>query len=89
MNGEYVKRMDISELHSRITKHIEAYEPDFYRDTYSQRNYEYNAKIIRELQTRMKRMDEYIELTKSLYGEASIRPDLLVNAKMKIETEAE
>ena len=89
MNGEYVKRMEISELHSRIAKYLEEYEWDFYREIYSQRDYEYNTKIIRELQTRMKRMDEYIDLTKSLYGEASIRLDLLVNAKMKIETEAE
>ncbi len=89
MNGEYVKRMEISELHSRIAKYLEEYERDFYREIYSQRDYEYNTKIICELQTRMKRMDEYIDLTKSLYGEASIRPDLLVNAKMKIETEAE
>ena len=89
MNGEYVKRMEISELHSRIAKYLEEYERDFYREIYSQRDYECNTKIICELQTRMKRMDEYIDLTKSLYGEASIRPDLLVNAKMKIETEAE
>lgn len=37
----------------------------------------------------MKRFDEYIPLTKSLYGEASIRKDLLINPKMKIETEAD
>jgi hypothetical protein len=37
----------------------------------------------------MKRFDEYISLTKSLYGESSIRRDLLTNPKMKIETEEE
>ena len=37
----------------------------------------------------MKRFDEYTSLTKSLYGEAQVRKDLLVNPKMKIETETE
>jgi len=37
----------------------------------------------------MKRFDEFVELTQSLYGEAAIRKDLLVNPKMKIETESD
>ncbi len=89
MNGEYIKRMEIGELHTRLAKYLEEYEEDFYRNTFSQKDYEYNTRIIRELQTRMKKFDEYIGLTTSLYGEAKIRKDLLVNAKMKIESEAE
>jgi nondiscriminating glutamyl-tRNA synthetase len=89
MNGEYIKRMEIGELHSRLAKYLEEYETDFYCDTFSQKDYEYNTRIIKELQTRMKRFDEYIDLTKSLYSEAKIRKDLLINPKMKIETETE
>lgn len=89
MNGEYIKRMEIGELHTRLAKYLEEYEEDFYRNTFSQKDYEYNTRIIRELQTRMKKFDEYIGLTTSLYGEAKVRKDLLVNAKMKIESEAE
>lgn len=89
MNGEYIKRMKIGELHARLAKYLEEYEEDFYRHTFSQRDYEYNTRIIHELQTRMKRFDEYTSLTKSLYGEAQVRKDLLVNPKMKIETETE
>ena len=89
MNGEYIKRMEISELHTRLARYLEEYEIDFYRNTFSQKDYQYDTKIIHELQTRMKKFDEYIDLTKSLYGEAPIRKDLLTNAKMKIETEAE
>ena len=37
----------------------------------------------------MKRFNEFVELTQSLYGEAAIRKDLLVNPKMKIETESD
>ena len=87
MNGEYVKRMEIGELHSRLAKYLEEYESEFYANTFSQKDYEFNARIIRELQTRMKKFDEFIELTKFLYGSTNVRKDLLVNPKMKIETE--
>jgi glutamyl/glutaminyl-tRNA synthetase len=86
MNGEYIKRMDIGELHSRIAKFLEEYEGEFYREVFSQRDYEYNTRVIMELQTRLKRFDEYISLTTSLYGEAPIRPELMINPKMKIDT---
>ena len=37
----------------------------------------------------MKRFDEYIELTRFLYCTTSVRKDLLINPKMKIETESD
>jgi glutamyl/glutaminyl-tRNA synthetase len=86
MNGEYIKRMDIGELHSRIAKFLEEYEGDFYREVFSQRDYGYNTRVITELQTRLKRFDEYISLTTALYGDAPIRPELMINPKMKIDT---
>ena len=89
MNGEYIKRMPIWELHTRIAQFLEKYEEAFYTHTFSQKNYDYNAKIISEIQTRLKRFDEYISLTHSLYGEAVVRKDLLINPKMKIESEAD
>ena len=89
MNGEYIKRMEIPDLHTRLARYLEEYEGEFYTTVFSEKDYQYNTKIIHELQTRMKKFDEYIDLTKSLYGEASIRKDLLINPKMKIETEAE
>jgi hypothetical protein len=89
MNGEYIKRMDIGILHSKLTEYLEKYEDTFYKEIFSQKEYTFNEKIIRELQTRMKRFDEYIDLTKSLYGTSQVRKDLLVNAKMKIESESE
>lgn len=52
-------------------------------------NYNFNAKIIQELKPRMRRFNEFIELTKFLYGETEVRRDLLVNEKMKIENEAD
>lgn len=89
MNGEYIKRLELEELQARLTKYLEQYEGEFYTTVFSQNDAVHNAKIIRELQTRMKRFDEYIELTKFLYNEPPIRRDLLTNPKMKIETEAD
>ncbi len=34
----------------------------------------------------MKRFEEYVSLTTCLYGDAQMRPELIVNPKMKIET---
>jgi glutamyl/glutaminyl-tRNA synthetase len=87
MNGEYIKKMEIGELHTRLASYLEEYEPDFYLTTFSQRDYAYNTRIIRELQTRMKRFEEFISLTSYLYGDSAIRRDLLANPKMKIESE--
>lgn len=89
MNGEYIKRMELWELHTRLAKYLEQYEGEFYSSIFSQKDYHFNARIIAELQTRMKRFDEFMELTRHLYGEANIRKDLLVNPKMKIETESD
>jgi glutamyl-tRNA synthetase len=86
MNGEYIKRMETWELHTRLAKYLKEYEVDFYRDIFSQKDYDYNTRVMSELQGRMKRFEEYIPLTLSFYGEAQIRTDLLINPKMKIET---
>lgn len=86
MNGEYIKRMEIWDLHTRLSKYLKEYNLDFYQNIFSQKDYSYNTRIISELQTRMKRFDEYITLTSCLYGDSVIRTDLLINQKMKIET---
>jgi nondiscriminating glutamyl-tRNA synthetase len=86
MNGEYIKRLPLEDLHTRVVEYLEKYAPEFYASTFSQAEYAFNTRILRELQTRMKRFDEYIELTKFLYGTCNIRTDLLINPKMKIET---
>jgi nondiscriminating glutamyl-tRNA synthetase len=86
MNGEYIKRMELGELHSRLAKYLEEHEATFYKDVFSQKNYDFNAKIIKELQTRMRRFDEFISLTQFMYHDAQFRPELMMNPKMKIET---
>ncbi len=86
MNGEYIKRMNLGDLHARLVKYLETYEGDFYKNTFSQKNYDFNEKIIKELQTRMKRFDEFVTLTRFFYGDITQRPELMVNPKMKIES---
>ncbi len=86
MNSEYIKRMEIGELHSRLAKYLEQYEAVFYQTIFATRDYSYNARIIAELQGRMKRFDEFITLTSMIYGDAQVRADLLISVKMKIET---
>ena len=85
MNGEYIKRMEIGELHARLVKYLEEHESDFYTHIFSQKNYDFNTRIIHELQTRMKRFDEFISLTQCFYNDIKIRPELMMNPKMKIE----
>lgn len=86
MNGEYIKRLPLAELHERIARYLETYEKDFYENVFSKQDFTYNAKIISELQGRMKRLGEYIWFTDFFYNDVKIRTDLLVNPKMKIET---
>ncbi len=86
MNGEYIKRMEIWKLHTKLATYLEKYEIDFYSDIFSKKEYTYNTRIIQELQGRMKRFDEFITLTTCLYGDSKINRDLLINPKMKIET---
>jgi glutamyl/glutaminyl-tRNA synthetase len=88
MNGEYIKRMEIGELHTRLVVFLEQYASDFYQNVFSKQSYHTNTKILMELQSRMKRFDEFIGLTESFYSEpiyvlAHIQ-ELLVNEKMKI-----
>lgn len=86
MNGEYIKKMEIAELHEKLAQFLKRYEKDFYESIFSQKDFDYNTKIIVEVQGRMKRFEEFRELTSFIYGEASVRKDLLVNPKMKIES---
>ncbi len=89
MNGEYIKKLPVPDLHTRLSDYLEKYESEFYLLVFSQAGYTFNTKIIAELQTRMKRFEEFRELTTFLYSDAKTRKDLLANPKMKIESEEE
>ncbi len=86
MNGEYITRLTDEDLHSRLVEYLKQYDPEWYAETFSQRNWDYNAKVIAETKLRLKRFDEFRELTECFYGDTSTRTDLLVNPKMKISS---
>jgi len=50
MNGEYIKRMEIGELHERLAAYLKTYPLEFYSSIFSQKDYDFNTKIIREIQ---------------------------------------
>ena len=88
MNGEYIKNLPHAELHDRLSVYLKEYASDFYENIFSKAEFTLNSKIINELSLRMKRFEEYIELSKIFYtSEVDVRKDLLVNPKMKIENE--
>lgn len=86
MNGEYIKALSTEELHTKLSIYLHKYENEFFTTVYSKADWSMNEKILNELKGRMKRFNEYRELTKFFYGAAQIRTDLLVNPKMKIES---
>lgn len=89
MNGEYIKKLPLDDLYTRLEKFLQKYETEFFENTFSKFPREFNEKILSELKTRLKRFDEFRELTTFFYSEPKIAKDLLVNPKMKIATEAE
>ena len=89
MNSEHIKRLPISDLHEVIAGYLKEYQSEFYEKVFSQADYEYNSKIIAELQTRMKRFEEYEELTWVFYKDVPVNRALLIHTKMKIETESD
>jgi glutamyl/glutaminyl-tRNA synthetase len=86
MNTQYITALSNAELLARLTTYLEQYYLDFYASVFVPAGPVKNLAIVSELRTRLKRLSEYPELTGFLYGEAALRPELLVNAKMKIET---
>jgi glutamyl-tRNA synthetase len=86
MNAQYITALSNTELFTRLTAYLEQYHSDFYTSVFVPAGSAKNLAIVSELRTRLKRLSEYPELTGFLYGSAALRPELLVNAKMKIET---
>jgi glutamyl/glutaminyl-tRNA synthetase len=87
MNGEYIKKMDIHTLQDLLGTYLRTYAAEFYTTVYTQSVHTaMNLRILGDIQTRMKKFDEYIALTETFYADTvPVRTDLLVNPKMKID----
>ncbi len=87
MNGEYIKALSVQDLYDRLSAYLQEYQRDFYEQTFSKKSPEYTRSILKELSTRMKRLEEYPGLTPFFYGEPEISSvDMFLNAKMKVSS---
>jgi len=86
MNAKYIQKTEINELYTKLVAYLKEYENDFYADVFERHSREYNLAILKELQTRLTKFDEFSWLTWFFYKEAKLRPDLLLNEKMWITT---
>ena len=80
--------MQIGDLQEKIEEYLKKYNNEFYTNYFSKASYEYNQKIIKELQTRIVKFNEFEELTWFFYKENEVTQkakELLVNPKMKID----
>ncbi|MCK9272127.1 glutamate--tRNA ligase [Candidatus Gracilibacteria bacterium] len=84
MNAKYIQKTEINELYTKLVAYLKEYESDFYADVFVRHSREYNLAILKELQTRLIKFDDFIGLTGYFYKEAKLRLDLLINEKMGI-----
>lgn len=88
VNQQRIKNMQIEDLQEKIEEYLKKYNNEFYTNYFSKASYEYNQKIIKELQTRIVKFNEFEELTWFFYKENEVTQkakELLVNPKMKID----
>jgi len=86
-NAKYIVSLDDNELYNKLVKYLKNYDKTFYDDVFSKFDDDYNKKILRELKTRIKKFDEYKDLTHFFYGEAAVNIDIMLNEKMGIKDE--
>jgi len=79
-----MKKYDLDTLYQKLQLYLKRYNSDFY-NLILKFPEEYNKKILKELQTRIKKFDELENFTTFFYHDAKI-PSLedMINEKMKI-----
>ncbi len=88
-NSHYLKTGETDIIYDKLITYLNRYDSDFSEKikTYPE---VYNKKILSELKWRIKKLDEYKELTTCFYQASKIPDiDLIVNKKMKLETVAD
>jgi len=85
-NAHYIKNYDTEKLWNKLETYLRRYDKE-YLDKISTFPKEYNLKILAELQTRLKKLWDYKDLTSLFYHDvADLDAELIVNTKMKIES---
>jgi glutamyl/glutaminyl-tRNA synthetase len=85
MNGEYIRSFDTEALHIRLSEYLKQYRPEFYT-LYGEKDFSYNAKVMTEVQPRMKRFEQFEELTECFYRTRDWDTSIILNPKMKVES---
>jgi glutamyl/glutaminyl-tRNA synthetase len=84
-NAHYLKNTDILELYEKFKKYLETYDKEFL-EKISKFDDDYNKKILSELKTKIKKFNEFKELTTYFYSNPKIpENELILNSKMKLE----
>ncbi|MCP4523112.1 MAG: glutamate--tRNA ligase [Candidatus Gracilibacteria bacterium] len=83
-NAHYLKTKNVDEVYFSLMKYLEKYDNDFFL-TLQKSPEEYNKNILNELKSRIKKFDEFKDLTYFFYNEVqSPENELYLNQKMKI-----
>lgn len=87
MNAHYIATLPIETVYARLDEYFAEYDTDFYKNVWRAFAKEYHLKIIRELQSRLKKLDEYKALTPFLYADPQAADwSMFASEKMNIQT---
>lgn len=88
-NAHYIQKYDPAQLWDKIQTYLQRYNSK-YLETLKEQDEEFILKIVAELQTRLKKLNEFQALTEYFFKDVGeIDLDVLVNQKMKIESVAD
>jgi hypothetical protein len=59
MNSEYIKKSETIYIYDKLEEYLKEYDPPFYNNIFSKFPKEYNLKIIKELQTRLIKFEDF------------------------------
>lgn len=83
-SSKYIQNMTEEELYNRLVTYLKRYDRETL-DKIEQREPEYTYKILKELKIRLRKFNEFKELSSFFYGEITPNPELCINPKMGIE----
>jgi nondiscriminating glutamyl-tRNA synthetase len=88
-NSQYIMSYSPETLWTKLQTYLSRYDREFL-EKISAFSEEYTLKIVAELQTRLKKLSDFRELTEFFYQDiGQIDLDILVNQKMKLESVAD
>ena len=88
-NSQYIINYESATLWNKLRTYLKRYNPEYLEKIWEFPE-EYTLKILEELKTRMKKLNDFQELTEFFYDDiAELNTELIVNKKMKIENLAD